>query len=205
MAYSLVISSSPSFGVAIDRRDYPTDGLGDVQTFPFGVLTLRYGSSWNEQEQQFFPSGQIEVVRNGTGAAIAVFNVDNGSVNGFDHDGDVFALIVAVNNAFAGSFFTLQSESIAVGETSSTFDCRGLTNCIVFCSVFDIDETVTLRADISITGEDGTWIAQANYAAQSNENFTLTLPVAPFVRLTFVSRTSGGSPTIAVTYYGVKA
>ena len=199
MAYSLKFLPQRD-GVVITKSDYPVDGVGDQQRFPHGALSLRYSTTSDA------PSGQVEVVRLSDDAAVGVFNATTGSVDGVDHDGDISVLLLAAMTAINGKGYEIESggTGIAVTEYSSTFDCRGLKDCVAFVDVTDIDESVTLLAQSSVLS-DGPWVTGLVYPAKEAANFVLTLPVAPFVRLFFASRAAIGTPTIDVTYYGVKA
>ena len=199
MAYSLKFLPQRD-GVVITKSDYPVDGVGDQQRFPHGALSLRYSTTSDA------PSGQVEVVRISDDAAVGVFNATTGSVDGVDHDGDISVLLLAAMTAINGKGYELESggTGIAVTEYSSTFDCRGLKDVVAYVTVNDIDEDVTLAVQTSLTGEDGTWVGGSSYV-KDQPVASVTFPAAPFVRLFFASRAAIGTPTIDVTYYGVKA
>ncbi len=199
MAYSLKFLPQRD-GVVITKSDYPVDGVGDQQRFPHGALSLRYSTTSDA------PSGQVEVVRLSDDAAVGVFNATTGSVDGVDHDGDISVLLLAAMTAINGKGYELESggTGIAVTEYSSAFDCRGLKDVVAYVTVTNIDEDVTLAVQTSLTGEDGTWVAGSSSIKDASPA-VIALPSVPFVRLHFVSRASGGTPTIDVTYYGVKA
>lgn len=198
MAYSLKFLPQRD-GVVITKSDYPVDGVGDQQRFPHGALSLRYSTTSDA------PSGQVEVVRLSDDAAVGVFNVTTGSVEGVDHDGDISVLLLAAMTAINGKGYELESggTGIAVTEYSSAFDCRGLKDVVAYVDVTGLDESVSLNVQSALT-QDGPWVAGASYVKES-ASFTISFSSAPFVRLCFVSRAAMGTPTIDVTYYGVKA
>ena len=102
MAYSLKFLPQRD-GVVITKSDYPVDGVGEQQRFPHGALSLRYSTTSDA------PSGQVEVVRLSDDAAVGVFNVTTGSVDGVDHDGDISVLLLAAMTAINGKGYELES------------------------------------------------------------------------------------------------
>ncbi len=198
MAYSLRFLGQRD-GVVVSRVDYPVDGVGDTQTFPHKALGIRYVTDENA-----LPSGQIEVVRLADNVAVGTFNATTGFVEGVDHDGNVAVLLQAVLLVLNGKGYEMESggSTVAVGETSSTFDSRGLKDVVAYVTVTDIDEDVTVAVQTSVDGD--TWVT-GTPSVKSNENFTISFSAAPYVRLLFFSRAATGTPTLAVTYYGVKA
>lgn len=199
MAYSLRFLPQRD-GVVITKVDSPVDGVGDGRTFPHGVLGLKYSLA------EGVPVGQFDVVRLSDDVSVGTFNADTGFVEGVDHDGDLVVLLTAVIAAINGKGYEIESggTGIAVGEYSSAFDCRGLKDVVAYIAVTDLDEDVTLATQTSLSGEAGTWVPGTTYLKDQSPT-AISFPTAPFVRLYFVSRSLSGTPTIDVTFYGVKA
>lgn len=148
------------------------------------------------------PSGVMQVYREGETQAICAFDGVSGSFNGFDHQGDSEILANYLHSRLGSGLVTLSvSGGVGVGDNTETFVAFGVSGGQAWVAVTDIDESITISVETS--GDDVAWV-RATGVVYTNENFPITLPVAPYIRLAVTAANSVGTPTIAVLFTGNK-